>query len=133
MQPKLKENPQEWQKFTLVMTLALGLLDVICLRRRWISVSVFIGWDLILLGLVCACWFRPGWFRGLYRGGMTISFHIGQFLGRIMLTLFFFLVLTPLGLALRLAGKDLLALKKDARATTYWHSAKKPGDLERMF
>ena len=50
-----------------------------------------------------------------------------------MLTLFFFLVLTPLGLALRLAGKDLLALKKDARATTYWHPAKKPGDLERMF
>lgn len=82
--------------------------------------------------LITAC-IRPDWFRGFYRGGMTVSFHIGQVIGKVLLTLFFFLLVTPLGLLLRLSGKDLLSLKKSPRAQTYWHEHRSSREFDRMF
>lgn len=76
---------------------------------------------------------RPRWFRGFYRGGMTISFHIGQTIGKILLILFFFLFVTPLGLLLRLFGKDLLLIKKNPEGKTYWHPARNNREFDRMF
>jgi len=35
-----------------------------------------IGAVVLLLALI-----QPRWFRGFYRGGMTVSFHIGQVIG----------------------------------------------------
>ena len=76
---------------------------------------------------------RPRWFRGFYRGGMTVSFHIGQAIGKVMLTIFFFVIVTPLGLLLRLTGKDLLELKRDASEKTWWRPAKNSREFDRMF
>ena len=39
---------------------------------------------------------------------------------RILLGLFFYLVLTPVGVVMRLLGKDLLDKKIDRAAPTYW-------------
>lgn len=39
---------------------------------------------------------------------------------RILLGLFFYLVMTPLGVIMRLAGKDFLDEKIDRSASTYW-------------
>jgi len=78
-----------------------------------------------LLALVLfGCALRPKWFRGFYRAGMTISFHVGQAIGVVLLTFFFLVVLTPIGLALRLLGKDLLRLKRRPGARSYWLSAR---------
>jgi hypothetical protein len=85
----------------------------------------------VLALIVCAV--RPGWFRGFYRGGMTVSFHIGQVIGRILLTVFFLIVVTPLGLLLRLSGKDLLQLKRPTGANSYWRAAKTGNQFDRMF
>ena len=64
---------------------------------------------------------------------MTLSFQVGQIIGRILLTLFFFLLVTPMGLMLRLLGKDLLRLKRTPDAKTYWRKAKDNRDFDRMF
>ena len=64
---------------------------------------------------------------------MTASWHVGQVMGRLLLTVLFLLLVTPLGLLLRLLGKDLLELKRRPDAASYWHVAKKPGPLDRMF
>jgi hypothetical protein len=39
----------------------------------------------------------------------------------------YFLILTPFGLVMRLAGKDLLRLKLDKAATSYWIHRSPPG------
>jgi hypothetical protein len=39
----------------------------------------------------------------------------------------FYGVLTPLGVAMRLTGKDPLRLKRDARAVSYWIPRDPPG------
>jgi hypothetical protein len=64
---------------------------------------------------------------------MTASFHVGQVMGRVLLVVFFFLLVTPVGILLRWLGKDLLHLRRNAQRTTYWEPARPEGSLERLF
>ena len=83
--------------------------------------------------LVIAAVLRPYRFRGFYRGGMTVSYHIGQTFGKVLLIVFFFLFVTPMGLVLRLFGKDLLRLKRTPGEETFWHPSKSSREFDRMF
>lgn len=133
MQPKLKENPREWQKFTAVMVFMVGVICV-ALHRRGMMHTTAMGVAVVALILVAlASLIRPRSFRGFYRSGMTVSFHMGQVMGGILLSVFFLLVVTPLGLFLRLLGKDLLELKRDPTAKTYWRPARSNPNFDRMF
>ena len=133
MKLKLKEEPREWLKFTGVMALA-GAIVAFALHRKYVvSREVFIGMMSGLALVLAICAARPRWFRGFYRAGMTASWHVGQVMGRLLLTVLFLLHVTPLGLRLRVLGKALLELKRRPDAASYWHVAKKPGPLDRMF
>ena len=58
---------------------------------------------------------------------------LGKVANPIVLSLMFFLVFTPAALCLRLAGKDLLRLKKPGDGTSYWIPREPPGpDPESM-
>ena len=127
MQLRLKESPKEWLKFTGVMALLVSVLSFLLYRRAFPFV---LGAALLAL-MVCAI--KPRWFRGFYRAGMTISFYIGQVMGRILLTVFFLVIVTPMGLLMRALGKDFLQLKRPAGANTYWRAAKTSNDFDRMF
>ena len=130
---RLKEKPIEWIKFTAVIGLAVNVILWLLWWRGSLSVtSPVITLSIAILAVIIAI-LRPRWFRGFYRGGMTFSFHIGQVIGKILLTLFFFLFVTPLGLILRLFGKDLLLIKKNSDTKTYWHPAKNNREFDRMF
>jgi hypothetical protein len=132
MQLKLKEEPKEWLKFTAVMAVVAGVVAVLLHRRKVIGMETLVGISIVMILLLFVCAIRPHWFRGFYRAGMTASFRVGQALGWVWLTLFFLLVLTPLGLLLRAFGKDLLAMKR-RKADTYWRAARPPGGFDRQF
>jgi hypothetical protein len=131
--PKLKENPKEWWKFTAVMALALAVVAAMLQRRKIISREMLFGVIGLLALALLGCALRPKWFRGFYRAGMTISFHAGQVIGGVLLTIFFLAVLTPIGLGLRLLGKDLLRLKRRPGARSYWLSARTTNRFDRQF
>ncbi len=133
MGPKLKEAPREWQKFTLVMAALVSLLAYGGYRRHWISWAILLAVFITAGVAVVLCAACPRCFRGFYRGGMKLSFQIGQFMGKVLLTVFFLTAVTPLGLLLRLMGKDLLHLKRDSNATSYWQPAKADTQFDRMF
>jgi hypothetical protein len=130
---RLKEKPIEWVKFTAVMGLVLNLVLWLMWWRGRIPLPVPIAAACLAFTALILSLIRPRWFRGFYRGGMTVSFHIGQIIGKVMLTLFFFLVVTPLGLLLRLLGKDLLQLKPGRDEETWWQPAKNNRDFDRLF
>ena len=75
--------------------------------------------------------------KPLYTAWMLFAFVLGWINARVFLGAFFYLVMTPLGLILRLTGKDLLDEKIDRSAGSYWiKREQKPFDrkrLERMF
>lgn len=130
---RLKEKPIEWIKFTAVMGLVVNIVLWLLWRRNVLPIAAPVTTAVIALLAVLTASFRPYWFRGFYRGGMTVSFHFGQIIGKILLTLFFFLFVTPLGIVLRLFGKDLLRIKRTPGEETYWHQAKNSHEFDRMF
>lgn len=130
---RLKEKPSEWIKFTAV----IGLVPIIILLLLWWRGLISVHWPVIAsiaaIGLVLLAVARPYWFRGFYRGGMTVSFHIGQVIGSILLTLFFFLMVTPMGWILRLLGKDLLNIRGTPKSASHWSPSSCSREFDRMF
>lgn len=130
---RLSEKPLEWIKFTAVIGTGVnGVLALLWWKGALPGAVCLIAAGLALAAIVCAS-VRPRWFRRFYRGGMAVSFQIGQMMGRVLLTLFFFLIVTPMGLALRMLGKDLLRLKRKPSLKSYWHAAKNGREFDRMF
>jgi hypothetical protein len=128
-----KEDPKEWRKSALLGALGLAILSSVL---RWRHVLTDKTWLVILAALAtvaAAALLRPRWFRGYHLLSMRLGFAISQFLGRVALILFFIFILTPVGLILRLAGKDALQLKPPRGATTYWQPARDCSPLDRLF
>jgi hypothetical protein len=70
--------------------------------------------------------------RPIYVGWMKFAQVLGWINTRILLGVFFYLVLTPIGVVLRLLGKDLLEQNIDRSARTYWIKRRpEPFDPER--
>lgn len=133
MKLKLKENPKEWRKAVWLSGLGLALLSSALRWRRLLPVS---GWTVALavVAVVMLCaWLRPSWFRGYYRFSSRLGYLISQLLAAVVLALLFVLVVTPLGLVLRLLGKDFLHLKTRRDAPTCWHPANESTPLDRLF
>ena len=65
---------------------------------------------------------------------MTFVFLVGTTIGTLTLAVVFFLVVTPLGLAARLAGRDRLGLRRPSPGATLWHPLRQvPHDPARPF
>jgi hypothetical protein len=89
------------------------------------------GWRVALPPAVlffAAAAVRPGLLWPLYKPWMTLSFVLGYFVSRLVLSIIYYFVMTPVALVLRLTGKDLLQMKK-RNSGTYWiPRKKKPAD-----
>lgn len=133
MKLNFKEDPKEWRKSALLTALGLALISSLL---RWRKILPPNYWYVVLAVLtlvaICAA-LQPRWFRGWYRLSLRLGFYSSQFIGRCVLLVFFIFILTPLGWILRLMGKDLLQLKPQPKATTYWHTAKECNPLDRLF
>jgi hypothetical protein len=128
-----RENPKEWRKSALLTVLGLAILSSLLRWRRHLPMD---AWYAVLgaLGLVAACaLLKPRWFRNYYRFSLRLGFYSSQFIGRCVLAVFFIFILTPVGLIMRLAGKNPLQLKRPHDAATYWHQAKDCSPLDRLF
>ncbi len=72
--------------------------------------------------------------RRIYRAWMSVAWIIGTVLSSGVLALIYFGILTPIGLVMRLAGRDALGLRR--RGETYWVPLEFPEDpqaYERLF
>ena len=58
---------------------------------------------------------------------------LGKVIAPIIMLIIFFIILTPIGIILRLFGKDLLKLKKNKFLASYWVSRKKINPMDRQF
>ena len=58
---------------------------------------------------------------------------IGKVVAPLVMALIFFIILTPIGLFLRLIGKDLLNIKLNQNKTYWIKRDKEPGPMKRQF
>lgn len=132
---QLKTGPADLRRFGLMVGAVLGLLGVWLLWRHKPLAPYFIGAGgiLVLLGAVA-----PRSLKHIYIPWMTLAFVLGAIVSTVVLTLFFYLAVTPLGLLARCFGRDFLDRKWDAQARTYWrrrarNAPRPPADYERQF
>jgi hypothetical protein len=130
---RLKEDPREWRKFGLSSALVLAVLTGLSCWRGWLSAPAAVAVLTGLLAVALLAVARPRTLRGPYRLGMKVSHALGRVVAPLVLGVIFLLVLTPLGLVLRLLGKDLLRLRRNPGATTYWQPVTGSRDLTKMF
>jgi len=73
------------------------------------------------VGAVFAVWAlaAPATLNPVYRGWMRVALLIGNVINRIVLGVVFFLVMWPIGLIMRLRGKDPMRRTLDADAESY--------------
>jgi hypothetical protein len=68
---------------------------------------------------------------------MSLAIVLGFIMSRVILTVLFYLVLTPISFLAKLVGKKFMVLKYDKSAKTYWEKRtiiqKKQIDYERQF
>jgi hypothetical protein len=79
--------------------------------------TIALGVTAIVVGLVGLA--MPSAVRPLYTGWMIAAFPIGWVVSKVILAVVFFLVVTPIGLGFRMAGRDILRLRRQSQ-TTYW-------------
>jgi hypothetical protein len=70
---------------------------------------------------------RPGILHPFNRAWMAFGLLLSRITNPIITALLFYLVFTPVGLLLRLAGKDLLRLRREPQAASYWIERRPPG------
>jgi hypothetical protein len=71
--------------------------------------------------------------RRLYVGWATAFLPLGWTVSQLLLAVVYYVVMTPIGLAMRIIGRDPLHRTFDRSAKTYWVESKPPIDSKRYF
>ena len=70
---------------------------------------------------------RPGLLGPFNKVWLKLGLVLGRIVNPIVLGVIYFAIITPYAIALRLLGKDLLRLRLDPAARSYWIERKPPG------
>ncbi len=107
----------ELRKFGFTMGAVLWLLAGLLFWKQKPSALYFagIGAGFIVLGIVWPIILKP-----LYYFWMALAVLMGFVMTRVILTLLYFGMFTPIALLTRLLGKDLLDERWNKNAETYW-------------
>ncbi len=118
---QLKTGTRELRNFGVLVGAVFAALGLLFLLRGKARYPYFLAPGILLLVFGAAF---PRTLKQIYVAWMCLAIVLGFIVSSVILTLFFVLVITPIGLAARLFGKDFLRLKLDRRETTYWITRK---------
>lgn len=113
-------SPREQRQFAGIWLPAFFVLvgGLVYWRTHWSTLAVTIwatGGVLTTLALIITPLRRP-----LYVGWMCAAYPIGWTVSHLILVVVYYLVITPIGLFMRLCGHDPLQRRLDRHKTSYW-------------
>ena len=123
-------EPREIRKFGVVAFVLFGVLFAIAFWRKKYVSGCFLG-GLSFLGL-CFLLF-PGPFRPIYTRWLKIAQFVGTAMTSVLLTLVYYLAITPTALIHRFFKGSPLPLSPDKSASTYWVSRSEPAQPRERF
>jgi len=130
----IKESPKDLRKFGLTVGAVFILLAVLLFLKQNGLFFYFgtIGFFLLLTGLIFPKILRP-----INKIWMTIAILLGWISTRVILTILFFIILTPISFLSKLFGKRFLSSGIDYDRESYWEARDKkklsPADYEKQF
>jgi hypothetical protein len=133
MKLKLKDEPNEWRKAAWMSALGLAVFSSLLRWRRHLPATIWLCLLSFLAMVSLAAAAQPRWFRGYYRFTTKTGYFIGQWVGFVLFTMVFFLVITPFGFLRQRMGCDILLLRRPMKKESYWLETRKESSLERLF
>jgi len=127
----IKSNKEEIRKFGLLIG---GVLIAISIFMLWKTFNQYqlvfiIGISFVLLGF-----FIPTILKPIYIIWMTFATILGWIMTRVILTILFYLIVTPIGLIGRIFGAKFLDLSWNDDVTSYWNKREgSVSDIEKQF
>jgi len=124
---------QELRKFGIAALIASAVIAILLCLLKGLSIqyaSVIFAFGCVIF--LCGVAF-PAAARIIYVGLTAATMPIGVAVSFVLLAIFYFLLLTPLGLLFRLMGRDPLCRRFDSEADSYWVARKPPETIERYF
>lgn len=119
---EIEASPKKIKDFGWVMFAVLGILIPLFISYR-------IGWDIntpMLILFAISQFFLipsivlPRMMEPIYKAWMLLAILLGLFMTKVIITIVFILLMTPIGLIRKMFVRDPLNLKADKSATTYW-------------
>ena len=130
----IKSGRRELRQFGCTMGAVLGVLGILFLWREkeWYPYLIVLSVLFFFCGFVIPLLLKP-----IQKVWMTLAVLLGWFMTRVILSVLFYLVITPLGLIMRACGKDFLNRAIDKNSDSYWIPRKEvthnKEDFERQF
>lgn len=126
-------NQKELRKFGIISLIvsALVALSLYALKGpgiQWVAAIFFIGLIIFTSSMISL-----KVTRGIYLGLILVTMPIGLAVSFTLMAVFYYLLLTPLGLIFRLIGRDSLGRKFDPNTNSYWIVRQPPENLDRYF
>jgi hypothetical protein len=129
----IKESPKDLTKFGLTIGAVLVIIAAVLYLYGKASYLYFLAPGLFIASIGLAI---PQMLKPLNKIWMTIAILLGWVMTRVILSILFYLVITPIGLIARLTGKNFLILKRSNKET-YWEKREQKSakqiDYERQF
>ncbi len=123
---QLNTNPSDRQvrQFAgLVVPIAAALIAAIL----WLKFNQPTGALIVVAVAITASvsgLLRPALLRPVYVAWMVAAYPIGWVVGHLVIGVIFYLVVTPIGLLMRLVGRDPLNRQFDPKSESYWQPRK---------
>ncbi len=130
----INKNPsrKELLWFGAIFALFFGVIGALLLWKFDARTAAYVIWA--AAGAVTVLYYIiPPVRRPLYLGWLYAAFPIGWVVTHLLLAIVFYLVFTPIGLIMRLCGRDPMQRRFNAEAASYWTARKPIGDSERYF
>jgi len=114
---QIKTTPTELRKFGLTIGGLLTIIGIILIILHAKHKLIFsgLGFLFMFVGLTF-----PKTLKWIYKLWMGLSVVLGFFSTRVILSLLFYFVLTPINFLHKFTGKKFLDLKIEKSTTTYW-------------
>ena len=123
-------NSREIRKFGVIGLIFFGALLAVAVWRDKTLLVYFFGFLTVLsTGFVL----MPVLLRPVYIGWLKIAHFIGSKVTILILTIFFYFVMTPTALLKRIFGGRPLPVKPDPDAETYWVTRTEPAQPKERF
>ena len=114
----IKTGKKDLRSFGVTIGIILLLIAGFLFYKDKESFQIFlyIAGAFIGSGMIIPIILKP-----IYIVWMTFAVVLSWFMTRVILSLLFYVIITPIGLVLRIFGKDFLELKKQAVQGSYWN------------
>jgi hypothetical protein len=125
-------SPRDLRWFGLIVALFCAVVGAVLWWRFDLPAAGRVA-ALVGLVLMAAYYALPPIRRAMYVGWMYLFFPLGFVLAHVVLAIIYFLVLTPVGLVMRLFRRDPMQRSLDRDADTYWEARDPNVPPERYF